>query len=76
MWRLPHSRQYEILRVNAIAERERASQEKVERVLNYPKQTMVAYMGEAELDRLCGYIIEYSLGDTPREVSPVSLILP
>ena len=32
---------------------------------------MVAYMSEAELDRLCGYIIEYSLGDTPCEVSPV-----
>ena len=37
------------------------------------KQTMVAYMSEAELDRLCGYITEYSLGDTPREVSPVSV---
>ena len=34
---------------------------------------MVAYMSEAELDRLCGYITEYSLGDTPREVSPVSV---
>ena len=44
-------------------------------VLTLPtkKQTMVAYMGEAELDRLCGYITEYSLGDTPREVSPVSV---
>ena len=30
-------------------------------------------MSEAELDRLCGYITEYSLGDTPREVSPVSV---
>ena len=34
---------------------------------------MVAYMSEAELDRLCVYITEYSLGDTPREVSPVSV---
>ena len=34
---------------------------------------MVAYMSEAELDRLCGYITEYSLDDTPREVSPVSV---
>ena len=34
---------------------------------------MVAYMSEAELDRLCSYITEYSLGDTPREVSPVSV---
>lgn len=30
-------------------------------------------MSEAELDRLCGYITEYSLGDTPCEVSPVSV---
>ena len=55
------------------AERERASQGKLERVLDYTKQTMVTYMSEAELDRLCGYITEYSLGDTPREVSPISV---
>ena len=65
--------EYEVLRANAIAEQERASQAKLERVLDYTKQTMVAYMSEAELDRLCGYITEYSLGDTPREVSPVSV---
>ena len=57
----------------AIAERERASQAKLERVLDYTKQTMVAYMSEADLDRLSGYITEYSLGDTPRKVSPVSV---
>ena len=61
------------MRANAIAERERASQAKLEHVLDYTKQTMVAYMSEADLDRLCGYITEYSLGDTPREVSPVSV---
>ena len=61
------------MRANAIAERERASQAKLERVLDYTKQTMVTYMSKAELDRLCGYITEYSLGDTPREVSPVSV---
>ena len=65
--------EYEVLRANAIAEQERASQAKLERVLDYTKQTMVAYMSEAELDRLCGYITEYSLGNTPREVSPVSV---
>ena len=48
------------------------SQAKLERVLDYTKQTMVAYMREAELNRLCGYITEYSLGP-PREVSPVSV---
>ena len=68
----PQPTEYEVLRANAIAERERASQVKLERVLDYTKQTMVAYMSEAELDRLCGYITEYSLGDTPREVSPLS----
>ena len=65
--------EYEVLRANAIAERERASQTMLERVIDYTKLTMVAYMSETELDRLCGYITEYSLGDTPREVSPVSV---
>ena len=69
----PQPTEYEVLRANAIAVRERASQAKLERVLDYTKQTMVAYMSEAELDRLCGYITEYSLGETPREVSPVSV---
>ena len=64
----PQPSEYEIMRANAIAERERASQTKLERVIDYTKLTMVAYMSEAELNRLCGYITEYSLGDTPREV--------
>lgn len=69
----PQPTEYEIMRANAIAERERASQAKLERVLDYTKQTMVAYMSETELDRLCGYITGYSLGDTPRKVSPISV---
>lgn len=69
----PQPTEYEVLRANAIAEQERESQEKLQRVLNYTKQTMVAYMSETELDRLCGYITEYSLGETPCEVSPVSV---
>ena len=69
----PQPSEYEVLRANAIAEQERASQAKLERVLDYTKQTLVAYMSEAELDRLCNYITEYSLGDTPREISPVSV---
>ena len=69
----PQPTEYEVLRANAIAERERASQAKLERVLDYTKRTMVPYMSEAELDSLCGYITEYSLGDTPCEVSPVSV---
>ena len=69
----PQPTEYEVLRASAIAERERASQAKLERLLDYTKQTMVPYISETELDRLCGYITEYSLGDTPREVSPVSV---
>ena len=41
--------------------------------LTTPSKRWSAYMSEAELDRLCDYITEYSLGDTPREVSPVSV---
>ena len=69
----PQPTEYEVLRANAIAKQERESQAKLDRVLDYTKQTMVAYMSEVELDRLCGYITEYSFGDTPREVSPVSV---
>ena len=69
----PQPSEYEVLRAYAIAEQERASREKLQRILDYTKQTMLAYMSEADLDRLCGYITEYSLGDTPREVSPVSV---
>ena len=69
----PQPTEYEVMRANAIAERERASQAKLDRVIDYAKQTMVAYMSEAELDRLCCNITEYSLSDTPREVSPVSV---
>ena len=50
----PQPTEYEVLRANAIAEQERASQAKLESVLDYTKQTMVAYMSEVELDRLCG----------------------
>ena len=69
----PQPSEYEVLRANAINEQKRALQDKLNRVLNYTKQTLVAYMSEDELNRLCGYITEYSLGDTPREVSPVKV---
>ena len=59
---------------DAVAEKKRIeAKETLKRVLDYTMQTMVIYMSEAELDRLCGYITEYSLGDTPCEVSPVSV---
>ena len=70
----PQPTEYEILRANAIAERERASQAKLERVIDYTKLPMVAYMSEAELNRLCGYITEYSLGDTHARYRPYRLI--
>ena len=48
-------------------------QAKLNRVLAYTKQTLVAYMSEEELNRLCGYIAEYNLGDHTHEVSPVKV---
>ena len=45
---------------NAITENNRAIQTKLEKVLNYTKQTMVAYMSEEDLNRICAYIVEYS----------------
>lgn len=56
--------EYEVMRTNAITENNRAIQTKLEKVLNYTKQTMVAYMSEEDLNRLCAYIVEYSSGDT------------
>ena len=61
------------MRTNAIAEKNRAIQTKLEKVLNYTKQTMVAYMSEEDLNRLCAYIVEYSSGDTLQKVSPVKV---
>ena len=59
---------------DAVTEKKRIeAEETLKRVLDYTMQTMVVYMSEEELNRLCGYITEYSLGDTPCEVSPVSV---
>ena len=64
--------EYEVMRTNAIAEKNRAIQTKLEKVLNYTKQTMVAYMSEEDLNRLCAYVAEYSSGDTLQKISPFS----
>ena len=40
----PQPTEYEVLRAKAISEQERESQAKLERVLDYTKLTMVAYM--------------------------------
>ena len=45
--------EYEVMRTNAIAENNRAIQTKLEKVLSYTKQTMVAYTSEEDLNRLC-----------------------
>ena len=59
---------------DAVTEKKRIeAEETLQRVLDYTMQTMVIYMSEEELNRLCGYITEYSLGDTPCKVSPVSV---
>jgi len=65
--------EYEVMRTNAIAEKNHAIQTKLEKVLNYTKQTMVAYMSEEDLNRLCAYITEYSTGDTLQKLSPVKV---
>lgn len=65
--------EYEVMRTNAIAKKNRAIQTKLEKVLSYTKQTMVAYMSEEDLNRLCEYITEYSSGDTLQKISPVKV---
>ena len=65
--------EYEIMRTNSIAKKNRAIQTKLEKVINYTKQTMVAYMSEEDLNRLCAYITEYSTGDTLQKISPVKV---
>ena len=65
--------EYEVMRTNAIAEKNRAIQTQLEKVLNYTKQTMVAYMSEEDLNRLCAYVAEYSSGDTLQKISPVKV---
>ena len=65
--------EYEVMRTNAIAEKNHAIQTKLEKVLNYTKQTMVAYMSEEDLNRLCAYIVEYSTSDTLQKISTVKV---
>lgn len=63
--------EHEVLRATAMAEKERASQEKLNKVLAYTKRTLVTYLNEADLNRLCGYITEYYLSDSLPKVEPV-----
>ena len=65
--------EYEVMRTNAIAKKNRATQTRLEKVLSYTKQTMVAYMSEEDLNRLCTYVAEYSTGDTLQKISPINV---
>jgi len=53
--------EYEVMRTNAIAKQNHAIQTKLEKVISYTKQTMVAYMSEEDLNRLCAYIVEQKI---------------
>ena len=65
--------EYETLRANAMAEKERASQEKLNKVIAYTKQTLVSYLDETALNRLCGYVTEYYLSDSLFKVEPIKV---
>ena len=65
--------EYEVMRTNAIAKQNHAIQTKLEKVISYTKQTMVAYMSEEDLNRLCTYVAEYSTGDTLQKITPVKV---
>ena len=65
--------EYEVLRANAMAEKERTSQERLDKVLTYTKRTLVTYLDEASLNRLCGYITEYYVSDSLPKVEPIKL---
>ena len=65
--------EYEVLRTNSIAKKNCAIQTKLEKVISYTKQTMVAYMSEEDLNLLCAYVTEYSTGDTLQKILPVKV---
>ncbi|MCH4155983.1 MAG: mobilization protein [Muribaculaceae bacterium] len=65
--------EYEIFRANAMAEKERSSQEKLDKVLSYTKQNLVLYLSETDLNRLCGYITEYYLSNSMPKVEQIKV---
>lgn len=65
--------EYEIFRANAMAEKERASQEKLDKVLAYTKQNLVLHLSETDLNRLCGYITEYYFSDSLPKVEQIKV---
>ncbi len=65
--------EYEIFHANAMAEKERVSQEKLDKVLAYTKQNLVLYLSETDLNRLCGYITEYYFSDSLPKVEQIKV---
>ena len=65
--------EYEIYHATAMAEKERVSQEKLDKVLTYVKQTLVLYLNETDLNRLCGYVTEYYMSDTQPKVEHIKV---
>lgn len=65
--------EYEVLRANAMAEKERASQERLDKVISYTKRTLVSYLDGESLHRLCGYVTEYYLSDSFPKVESIKL---
>ncbi len=65
--------EYEIFCANAMAEKERTSQEKLDKVLTYTKQNLILYLSETDLNRLCGYITEYYLSDSLPKVEQIKV---
>ena len=65
--------EYEIFRANAMAEKERVSQEKLDKVLTYTKQNLVLYLSETDLNRLCGYITEYYFSNSLPKVEQIKV---
>ena len=65
--------EYEILRANAIAEKERTSQEKLNKVIAYTKQTLVSYLDETALNRLCGYVTRYYRSNSLSKIEPIKV---
>lgn len=65
--------EYEVLRANAMAEKERASQKRLDRVITYTKRTLVPYLDEESFHRLCGYVTEYYLSESLSKVEPIKL---
>ena len=65
--------EYEVLRASAMAEKERASQEKLDKVISYTKRPLVSYLDEKSLHRLCGYVTEYYLSESQPKVEPIKL---